>query len=428
MAAGQRRYETQINIHQSKRMKTSLLVTFGLLVSNLTAPAQFNSGSTGTNELNITADTTLELPPNGILNFSTITIASNVTLRFNRNSNNTPVYLLATGIVSIFGNIDLSGSNAPTGLLREGGKCGPGGFDGGSPGFDLIPPGDGYGPGGGRGGTGFQDCGGGAASAGSGVYSVFPHSWYNSQNRGTPFGSALLVPLVGGCGGGGTTGAPGVPGIGGGGGGGAILIASSTEIYVSGSIRVDGGDGATHPGIGTDNRCVGTHHINPGSGGAIRLVAPVVGGTGNLSATGPTAGYPVHNYGRIRIDSIDRRNLSQLNSIPTTRSVGNYMVVFPSNRLDLINVAGTAIDEGSLPVTIQLPNGSPTNQTVTVQARNFNGSVPIQIAVTPQNGPRVIYSTNINNSAANPATVTVNIIVPVSTPVTVRAWTQVPPP
>jgi hypothetical protein len=162
------------------------------------------------------------------------------------------------------------------------------------------------------------------------------------------------------------------------------------------------------------------------------LVSPVVEGTGLLSAFGPVRGSAStnnlsYNYGRVRIDSIDRRNLSLLN-VNAARSVGNYMVVFPANRLDLINVAGTSIGEGSGPRMLQLPNDASTNQPVTVQARNFNSaSLPIQIAVAPQNGPTVIYNVIIDNSVGNnPATITTNVMIPVSTPVTVSAWTRVP--
>src|SRR5262249_13861569 len=109
-------------------------------------------------------------------------------------------------------------------------------------------------------------------------------------------------------------------------------------------------------------------------------------------------------------------------------SIGNYMVVFPNPtpRLDLINVATTNIAEGSGPVTMVLPNGSSTNQPVTVQARNFNTSVPIQVTIAPQNGPTVIYTNTILNASSNPASVTLTVTVPVSTPVTVSAWSKVP--
>lgn len=414
-------------------MKTLPLILTGLLVSKLAGQAAFlfDSGSSGAyGPMNITTNTILNLPADGIFHCTTITVASGATLRFNRNSNNTPVYLLATGDVSIAGTIDVSGGNAPTNT-HIGGIGGPGGFDGGWPGDNLVFPGYGYGPGGGRGGAKSLGttrgepgtAGAGAyASAAIGIYSQSGMPFgYISTNKGTPYGSELLVPLAGGSGGGGTEGSPG---MGGGGGGGAALVASNSRIDVSGTIRAAGGEGLTYDAdfFGSTIR----QHPNAGSGGAIRLVAPSIAGGGNLSATGPTAENPVFNHGRVRIDTLDRRYLNLL--VVGNRSDGSFLGVFPNppQRLDILNVAGTNIVEGSGPVTIQLPDNSPTNQTVTVQARGFAASIPIQVAVTPQSGSRTIYPAFIDNVGNNPTNVTVPVIIPPNTIATIEVWTKVP--
>src|SRR2546430_13778595 len=85
----------------------------GLASNPLCAQSQpFDSGSDGSyGPLDITANTTLDLPPDGILKCTTITIASGATLKFNRNALNTPVYLLATGNVTLDGTIDVSGGS-----------------------------------------------------------------------------------------------------------------------------------------------------------------------------------------------------------------------------------------------------------------------------------------------------------------------------
>lgn len=104
------------------------------------------------------------------------------------------------------------------------------------------------------------------------------------------------------------------------------------------------------------------------------------------------------------------------------------MTVFPNPlpRLDIISAAGTAIPQGSAsPVTIQLPFGSSTNRTVTVQARDFGEQVPIRVVLTPESGVPISYDATINNTAGNnPATTTVNVTVPVNTKVAVNAWTR----
>jgi hypothetical protein len=407
-------------------MKTTNLGLTITLATALTAQAQFNSGSTGSyGPLNVISNTTLSLPNDGTFNCTTITVASNAILRFVRNTNNTPVYLLATGDVSVMGTIDVSGGNAPTNAPYQGGLGGPGGFDGGFPGYGSVPPGDGLGPGGGKGGLDIISQGNTSATAGAGSYysaaiggyydPACGYVGYYSTNKGVPYGSPLLVPIAGGSGGGGTTGSPG---FGGGGGGGALLIASTTYIDISGSICADGGDGQFR-----NAKC--GYHANPGSGGAIRLVAPVVSGAGILSANGPSSSNPPYNYGRVRIDSIDHRYHNF--TIYAGSSYGNYMVVFPPSRLDLINVAGTAIKQSSGPVTIVLTNGASQNQTVVVQASNFNtNNLALTVVLTPQNGASVAYQTNLDNSANNPASITVPVMLPVSTPVNVSAWTKVP--
>jgi hypothetical protein len=375
------------------------------------APAQgFSSGSDGSyGPMNITSNTTLNLPPDGKFHCTTINIASNVTLRFTRNPLNTPVYLLATGNVTIAATalIDLSGK-AGTANPPVGGEGGPGGYDGGLPGFGAsVPPGAGHGPGAGKGGNGDA----GAAGAGSGSYGGVGTGG-SSTNKGAMYGGPLLVPMAGGSGGGGTAGSPG---SGGGGGGGAILIASSTRIDLAGVIRARG---AVQSG----------GSFNGGSGGAIRLVAPVVAGNGSLDVADYNNGTFYSGGGRIRIDSIIRTAL-QVTFSPSGAfgTIGANMVVFPSPlpRLDIIEAAGTTIPEGTANgVLVNLPFGSATNRTVTVQARDFNTIVPINVVLTPDSGPPVTYPATIDNLASNPAQTVVNVVVPVNTVVNISAWTR----
>jgi hypothetical protein len=279
------------------------------------APAQgFSSGSDGSyGPMNITSNTTLNLPPDGKFHCTTINVASNVTLRFTRNPLNTPVYLLATGNVAIAATsiIDVSG-RAGSANPPVGGEGGPGGYDGGLPGFGAsVPPGAGYGPGAGKGGNN----GTSAAGAGSGAYGGVG-SGSLSTNKGTVYGGPLLVPMAGGSGGGGSDGSPG---SGGGGGGGAILIASSTRIDLAGVIRARG---AIQNG----------GSFNGGSGGAIRLVAPIVAGAGTVDVSDYNGGPFYSGGGRIRIDSIIQgtTNLVDWVNLSTNVATGSF--------LDLVDV------------------------------------------------------------------------------------------
>ena len=373
-----------------------------VLLAALPAWAQtFSSGSTGADgPLNVTIkDVVLDVPPNGIFNFTTINIASNFKVTFRRNAANTPVYFLATGNVNIVGYIFLDGSG---GSSVTGGLGAPGGFDGGSPGSVGVPAGSGYGPGAGRGGSpniAIDGAGGGSFST-AGVSGT-------STNKGGIYGNALLIPLVGGSGGGGTT---GTPGGGGGGGGGAILIASSTRIDISGQVLARGANGLGGA-------------YNGGSGGGIRLLAPIVAGGGLISVDSPTG----CGYGRIRVDAIDRSGMAFNFNSQSVTSVGSLMLVFPSPlpRLDVVEAAGTPIAEGSGPVVLQLPFGSSPNRTIKVQARDFNATVPITVVLTPDHGSPLVYTSKIENTGAqNPATATVDVVLPVNEQTTVNVYSK----
>jgi len=136
--------------------------------------------------------------------------------------------------------------------------------------------------------------------------------------------------------------------------------------------------------------------------------------------------YDYGGAGRIRIDCLNRRNLA-LNASPSSvTSIGANMVSFlsPTPRLDITQAAGTTIPEGTNnSVFFMLPRNSNTNQTVTVQARNFGRLVPIRVVLTPDSGSSSSYDTNIDNTVS-PASVTVPVVVPVNVQVQVNAWTR----
>ena len=385
-------------------MTTLALLACLLAVSPAALYAQidFSSGSDGSfGPINVTKGTlTLDPPADGIFNATTITVAPNATLTFTRNPLNTPIFLLATGDIEIAGTIDVRGQNGSASPPLAG-RGGPGGFDGGGPGIAAGLPGDGLGPGGGGGGTANSSAG--TDGAGLGAYGGTGN--ITLPANGNTYGSPLLVPLVGGSGGGGQ------PNRGGGGGGGAILLASDTGVNITGSILANGGFGS---------------NVGHGSGGGIRMVAPVVSGTGSVNVTGGQS-FRVGGAGRIRVDLIDRSQL-RLGLFPSTAiSVGAFMQVFPPvvPRLDIVNVAGQAIPEGTAgPVQVLLPFGSPTAQEVTIQARDFSGVVPIDVVLTPDIGPRTVVEAEIDNSTANPAQIVVPVEIPVNVVTHVNVWTR----
>ncbi len=235
---------------------------------------------------------------------------------------------------------------------------------------------------------------------------------YLNNQTGSTYGSPLLIPMVGGSGGAGTI---GTPGGGGGAGGGALLIASDTLIKLGSSgndLFADGGNGSTSVSAS-----------NGGSGGGIRLVAPRVEASGaRIYARGNDGA----GDGRIRIDTLDRSGLSISTNPTFATSVGSMMVVFPSplSRLDIIDAAGTAIAEGAGPVFVNLPFGTDPNQQVTVQARDFNAIVSVQVVLTPDHGDAIKYEAEIDNVSNDPATVTIDVTFPVNVTTNIHVWTQ----
>ncbi len=380
------------------------LITLGLISGaplNLLGQG-FDSGSDGSyGALIITAGitTNLAVPPSGVFHCTSISIGQSATVRFTPNALNTPVYLMATSNVFINGTLDVSGS---PGSSLAGGLGGPGGFNGGGPATASLPAGDGQGPGGGRAGGACNNSPGcvGSGSFGTSATPVVV------TNHGAVYGSPLLIPLIGGSGGGGTI--PQGNSGGGGGGGGAILIASSTQIEFgpNGRILARGLFGA--PGHG--------------SGGAIRLVAS------RVLSSGSTLDVSGGGSGRIRIDALDYQSARfTVSPEGASASYGKVLVVFPEEaaRLDITRAAGRDIPEGTnSSVVVLLPTGSNTNQVIRVQARNFVGNVPIEVAVTPQNGPSRTFAAEINVASGNPAFADVNVTIPVNTEAAIHAWTR----
>lgn len=357
-------------------MKRSLVFFFCLSLLIITkAQAAFVSGSTGADgAFSPTANISVQIPESGILNYTTVNIPSGVTVTFRKNTANTPVYILATGDVTIAGTISVNGGS--TYNVTTPGNGGPGGFNGGYGGASSQAGGKGMGPGGG-GGSSSSGCpaGGGGFGAAGGTYT-------GCGAGGSTYGSARLIPLIGGSGGGGCGGSTSSSTYGGGGGGGAILIASSANINVTGSILANGGDGYSSAG--------------GGSGGAIRLIANTIIGSGSISARGGDLGNSsVGGKGRIRLEAFTN------NFTPGTDpqyTYGQPSVVFPSNipSLAITSIAGVTIPAASTASYSQpdvlLPNTTTNPVAVAVAASNIPIGTTVAITVTPQFG---------NSSSAN---------------------------
>lgn len=356
-------------------------VTLTLLlggVASLSAQT-YSSGSTGAlGAFNPVTNTTVILPPDGVLNYTTVNIPAGVTVTFQRNAANTPVTLLATGDVTIAGTLSVNGATGANPAMNPA-LGGPGGFAGGLPG---STPTAGSGP------------GGGTASS--------------NANYGAPASFVSSLPLFGGSGGGGGA-VNAISSAGGGGGGGAIVMVSSTRITIAsaGIVSANGGDGGT--GIGGTG-----FNAGGGSGGAIRLVAPVVTGNGTLSANGGFgSGTEVAaGTGRIRLEAFTvgfTGTALPSNVVPSTSFSTAPGPVTAAGNPGLINLPTLRILQVGTLSAPPTPTGSYTAADVSLPGGTTN---PVQVMLAVTNTPF-------------PSTFTVKVIPRSGSPTTVTA-TAVP--
>lgn len=446
------------------RLGASAVFSLSLLVS-MAAQAAFESGSTGADgALNPTVNTEITLPASGVLNYTSINIPAGVTVRFKKNATNTPVYLLASGNVTIAGTIDIRGGDGkPTGTYGDGalgddglpGVGGPGGFDGGRGGREdaalratIIRGGSGLGPGGGLGGIeGSEGCikdgsgyyrhigsGGAYASNTWGSHMSYCDGSYrvNYPPAAKAYGSALLQPLIGGSGGGGGRGGATYPGGGGGGGGGAILIAASGNMSLTGTIDATGGDAAGTNGTGVGGEGGG------GSGGAIRLMATAISGNGRVYANGGCWNYNGNrrqycgvtgdggarggSQGRIRLEA-EAITFNGTSEPTYTKDVPGPVFLSDVPSLRIASVAGNAVpDTPTGNADITLPADTTNAVEVTFQTRNVPVGNTVLLRVVPAYGRVVeVISPAIAGTSSN-GTAAVSVTLPAG-PSTLQATT-----
>lgn len=421
------------------------LSAVAMLAMLATQAFAFDSGSTGADGVFApTVNTEVQLPESGILNYASINIPTGVTVKFKKNTANTPVYLLVSGNVTIAGKIDISGTNgadvgtAGNGNLADDGNPGvggPGGYDGGRGGRDdltlspsIIGGGSGLGPGGGygaNGGVGYTDpyyCNISNASAyvvrigGNASHSLLGGTMavgytcavspattntlsFPAKVAVPVYGSNILQPLVGGSGGGGGAGGTNFGGSGGGGGGGAILIAVSGTLNLNGSIEAQPGAGGNVSG---DN--VGGNG-GYGSGGSVRLVATTLSGSG-LIRTYNINTYSGYYLGRVRIEA---ENVTYTGSTYPTYVADTPAPVFLSNvpSLKIVNVGGSAVPANPTGVAdLTFPATLINPVTISLTTTNVPVGNTVLVKVIPANGPAIeavspaITGTNASGTAS----------------------------
>ncbi|WP_126455871.1 hypothetical protein [Sulfuriflexus mobilis] len=421
----------------SNGMMIRSLVMTVLVSSGMNTAFAFTSGSTGSDgAFSPTVNTQLQLPPDGIFNFTTVNIPSGVTVTFQKNTTNTPVTILASGDVTIAGTLDLSGTAAANvGAAGDGnigddglpGLGGPGGFDGGRGGIagSNAPGSSGIGPGGAgpaRGLDGTTPCGGAGGSYGSsgGLRTTSRFSTCGPTRGGTAilastYGSGSLLPLIGGSGGSGGFPGSAFGGGGGGGGGGAILIAASGTVNIAGTIRANGGNGASIGGGGSGGAG------GAGSGGAIRIIATSITGNGAVTAAGAAQGISVINgasnggpggSGRIRFEADNyTRTAATTPAFSFAAPQEVFIAGLPALRITTVaGVAAPATPTGNADITLPQTTANP----VTVEFATSGVPVgnTVTLSVTPASGSNTsVVSTALTGTVDN-ATANVSVTLP----------------
>jgi hypothetical protein len=323
-----------------------------------------------------------------VFHYTSVNIATGATVAFKNNASRAPVVWLVDGDVTINGTLDLNGGAFSTSAPLS--EPGPGGFGGGKPvlttGAFAGQNGPGWGLGGG--GKGFNSAGYNGVGAG-----VLP---------GQAYGSAQLLPLIGGSGAGGTYSA-------GGAGGGAILIAATGTINVGGTVHANGGAGS---GSG------GAAGSSSGSGGAIRLVADTVTGSGTVTALGGTVGY-VGATGRIRIEGNTVGAALSTNPLPSAARPASPVTVWlpdTAPAVRIVSVGGQpapADPQGQLNAAADtLPDIQAATLAVVIETRNVALTSQVNVHVTPLVGDAATVAATYASGNASLATWTANISLP----------------
>lgn len=419
------------------------------------AASAFNSGSTGVDgAFSPTVNTTVQLPPGGIFNFTSVNIPAGVTVTFQKNTTNTPVVILASGDVTIAGSVNVGGTAAPgvgaagdgaTGDDGANGVGGPGGFDGARGGIGSTAAGanvitnkagSGLGPGGGANGLTviswsafgrtslWGGTGGGfatASAAGSRGTTSSGGITVTQIPGGAGYGSSALLPLIGGSGGGGGGGGESAPGAGGGGGGGSLLIAASGTVSVTGSIFANGGAGGNTSLATATWGAAGAG----GSGGAIRVVATTISGNGTVSAAGGAVGVVIAGnccqdsnpsagaIGRIRFESESYTRTAASTPAHTFAAPGQVFVA-GTPTLAISSVAGVnapAAPTGNADITLAASTPNPVSVLFTTTGVPVGNTV--QLTVTPAYGDRITAITPALTGSTASATASVNVNLPV---------------
>jgi hypothetical protein len=177
-------------------------------------------------------------------------------------------------------------------------------------------------------------------------------------------------------------------------------------IAASGNIQLNGGTIGARGGAGFGQ-------AGSGSGGAIRLVASAIAGSGFVDASGGSSGGATGGLGRVRFDTYLNNFSGSINGVS---SQGSQFVVIPGSNSQLLvtSVAGVPVSStpsgmvGAPDVFVSALQTNPVP--IVVQCSNVPLSSSITVTVTPMSGvPVSAVGTNSGTVASSTATVQMTV-------------------
>jgi hypothetical protein len=327
---------------------------------------------------------------------------------FKNHPSKAPVVWLVSGDVmqKNYSQIILSGGG---GMGAAGfAEPGPGGFRGGR-GLSGLPASGGFGPGGGD----FVVPSGSNYAYAGGAFSN-PAPWYRNNTSvpftpAAPYANRLILPLIGGSGG---SGHPTSDASGGGAGGGAILIAAAGKVILpqNGSIIADGG--------------ARTSYGSGGSGGAIRIIADEVSGSGLLYARGGEGWAAAGSPGRIAVQT-NRFLLTGSGSpaIETFAPISGDLNIWPPAGAPKLTPTHLTVNGTDIPLpedpraSLDIPSSDVSFDTVDpvtlhISAQNIPLDWTVKVRVVPKSGQPVIITANPLQGPVEASTTTATFTMP----------------
>ena len=350
----------------------------------------------------------IQLPDSGVLHYDSFTVPDGVTVIFEKNADNTGVWLLSGGDIIVDGTINLQGKGGVSkfsvdAIDRAGGYGGPGGSDGGLSidnggfGVDGTVAQRGLGP------------GGGVLIETTGAYGASPIFGSNNPDASSPWAEPGWIPLSGG---GGAAAWANTSSQVGGGGGGLITMASNGAISVEGKIDVSG---------------LGHSGSTLGGAGGIRLIADTISGSGVLDLSGGTNSSP--GYARLEalyfegqlINNIDPNHYEPILSTPQV-AVPYPEAERPRLEIATVNGMGPANVRGDWPPNSILTTGVPVE--VVVEAEYMPVGVPgLVVRMNPAGAEPIVIDDAVLEGSVESSSVTVTFALPQGIRVgTFEAW------